>query len=80
MALKDFPQPEIIEISDSIRLRRYDGNFGLFLPGYQNPMVYQNSEGIFDTCRKCPLTLCMAAALSIRTIRTCSGRFWRACC
>nr|WP_300665168.1 GNAT family N-acetyltransferase [uncultured Acetatifactor sp.] len=48
MALKDTPQPEIIEISDSIRLRRYDGNFGLFLPGYQNPVVYKNSEGIFD--------------------------------
>lgn len=37
MALKDTPQPEIIEISDSIRLRRYDGNFGLFLPGPCRP-------------------------------------------
>lgn len=48
MALKDTLQPEIIEISDSVRLRKYDGNFELFLPGYQNPVVYQNSEGIFD--------------------------------
>lgn len=48
MALKDIRQPETIEISDSVRLRKYDGNFALFLPGYQDPVVYQNSEGIFD--------------------------------
>ena len=48
MALKELEQPEIIDISDSLRLRRYDGHYELFLPGYQNPVVYQNSEGIFD--------------------------------
>ena len=51
MALKEFVQPEIIEINDSLRLRKYDGHFELFLPGYQNPVVYQNSEGIFDENR-----------------------------
>ncbi|MBQ4321232.1 MAG: GNAT family N-acetyltransferase, partial [Oscillospiraceae bacterium] len=35
-------------ISDSLRLRKYDGNYHLLLPGYQDPYVYQNSEGIFD--------------------------------
>ena len=48
MALKEFKQPEIIDISDTLRLRKYDGHSELFLPGYQNPVVYQNSEGIFD--------------------------------
>ena len=51
MALKEFEQPEIIDINDSLRLRKYDGRFDLFLPGYQNPVVYQNSEGIFDENR-----------------------------
>ena len=51
MALKEFEQPEIIDISDSLRLRKYDGHYELFLPGYQNPVVYQNSEGIFDESR-----------------------------
>lgn len=46
--LKDIPQPDLIVISDSLRLRRYDGHYELFLPGYQDPIVYQNSEGIFD--------------------------------
>ena len=48
MALKEFEQPEIININDSLRLRKYDGHYELFLPGYQNLVVYQNSEGIFD--------------------------------
>ena len=51
MALKEFEQPEIININDSLRLRKYDGHFELFLSGYQNPVVYQNSEGIFDESR-----------------------------
>ena len=51
MALKEFEQPEIIDISDTLRLRKYDGHYELFLPGYQNPVVYQNSEGIFDESR-----------------------------
>ena len=51
MALKEFVQPEIIDISDTLRLRKYDGHYELFLLGYQNPVVYQNSEGIFDESR-----------------------------
>ena len=51
MARKDGEQPEIIDINASLRLRKYDGHYELFLPGYQNPVVYQNSEGIFDESR-----------------------------
>lgn len=51
MALKEFEQPEIIRINESLRLRKYDGHYELFLPGYRNPVVYQNSEGIFDKSR-----------------------------
>ena len=51
MALKEFEQPEIIDINDSLRLRKYDGHYELFLPGYRDPVVYQNSEGIFDEGR-----------------------------
>lgn len=51
MAYKDHVQPELIPISDTLRLRKYDGHFELFLPGYQDPYVYQNSEGIFDESR-----------------------------
>ena len=51
MALLDFEQPEIIPINHSLRLRKFDGDYAQFLPGYQNPVVYQNSEGIFDESR-----------------------------
>ena len=51
MPLPDTIQPELIEISDTLRLRKYDGRYELFLPGYQDPFVYQNSEGIFDESR-----------------------------
>ena len=48
MAQREPAQPEILEINHWLRLRKYDGNYELFLRGYQNPVVYQNSEGIFD--------------------------------
>ena len=48
MPIKNIEQPDIIPISGTIRLRRYDGHFEKLLPGYQTPYVYQNSEGIFD--------------------------------
>ena len=51
MALKEFEQPEVITINDTLRLRKYDGHYELFLPGYRDPVVYQNSEGIFDEGR-----------------------------
>lgn len=44
--------PQIISLSDTLRLRKYDGNFALFLPAYQDPYIYQNSEGIFDDAKK----------------------------
>lgn len=48
MPLLNITQPEVIEVNSWLQLRKYDGNFELFLPGYQNPAVYQNSEGIFE--------------------------------
>ena len=51
MALQEFIQPEIISLREDLRLRRYDGHYESFLPGYQNPVVYRNSEGIFDESR-----------------------------
>ena len=51
MPLPNITQPEVIEITDALQLRKYDGHYELFLPGYQDPFVYQNSEGIFDESR-----------------------------
>ena len=51
MPLPNIEQPEIISVSATLRLRQYDGKYEVFLPGYQNPTVYQNSEGIFDETR-----------------------------
>ena len=48
MPLKDIPQPDILQISDTLRLRKYGGDYSAFLPAYQTPYIYQNSEGIFD--------------------------------
>ena len=48
MPLPNIPQPQTIPFAPGLRLRRYDGHFELFLPGYQTPAVYENSEGIFD--------------------------------
>ena len=52
MPLENIDQPEIIQISGILRLKKYDGNWEKMLPGYQSPYVYQNSEGIFDDNRK----------------------------
>ncbi len=52
MPLENVEQPEIIQISDTLRLRRYDGHYEKLLPGYQTPYVYKNSEGIFDDAKK----------------------------
>ena len=48
MPLQGIIQPEIIQLSETIRLRTYDGHAEYALPGYRDPVVYQNSEGIFD--------------------------------
>lgn len=52
MPLQNIPQPEILWIHDSLRLHKYDGSYEQLLPGYQDPYVYQNSEGIFDDAKK----------------------------
>lgn len=51
MALENFVQPDVILIEENLRLRKYDGHYETFLSGYQDPVVYQNSEGIFDESR-----------------------------
>lgn len=48
MPIPGIEQPEIIRLSDTYRLRRYDGHYELALVGYRDPVVYENSEGIFD--------------------------------
>ena len=40
------PQPEILSVSDAVRLRKYDGNYRIAVKWYQDPVVYYNSEGI----------------------------------
>ncbi len=44
-------QPAVIPLNAAFRLKRYDGHYEKALPGYQDPVVYQNSEGIFDESR-----------------------------
>lgn len=41
-------QPAFITVTPSLRLKKYNGDYAAFLAGYQDPFVYQNSEGIFD--------------------------------
>lgn len=48
MPIPGIEQPETIQLSDTYRLRRYDGHYELALVGYRDPVVYENSEGIFD--------------------------------
>lgn len=66
MALEKYIQPDRIPISDTLRLRKYDGNYELFLPGYKDPEVYQNSEGIFELERipNLDYVKCMCAYLA----------------
>ncbi|MCC8131252.1 MAG: GNAT family N-acetyltransferase [Oscillospiraceae bacterium] len=48
MPFPNITQPEIIEIELGLRLKRFDWNIDKMLEGYHDPVVYQNSEGIFD--------------------------------
>ena len=48
MPLKNIQQPEVILLTETLRLKRYNGHYELALAGYQDPYVYQNSEGIFE--------------------------------
>ena len=52
MPIKNIEQPAVIEIGDDIRLLKYNGDYDIALIGYQDPYVYQNSEGIFDDTKK----------------------------
>lgn len=52
MSIKNIEQPAVIEIDDDIRLLKYNGDYDIALIGYQDPYVYQNSEGIFDDTKK----------------------------
>lgn len=50
--INNVEQPLFIPINETLRLRKYDGDYETFLSGYQDPYVYQNSEGIFDEDKK----------------------------
>ena len=52
MPFHNIPQPERIPIAENLRLRKYDGNYEIALSGYQEPYVYNNSEGILDDAEK----------------------------
>ena len=41
-------QPEVIPIEQGLRLKKFDGSFEKMLAGYRDPVVYRNSEGIFE--------------------------------
>lgn len=51
MPLPGVEQPPVIGLTGTLRLKRYNGRYELALPGYQDPVVYQNSEGIFDEAK-----------------------------
>ena len=55
MPLPNINQPEMIIVNPNIRLRKYDGNYKLGLPWYQDPYVIHNSEGILDESKKLDL-------------------------
>ena len=52
MPLENIEQPNIININNNLRLRKYDGHFEKALIGYLDPYVYKNSEGIVDDSKK----------------------------
>lgn len=45
MPIEGIVQPDIIEISNCLRLKKYDGKFDFALPWYQDPVVLRMSEG-----------------------------------
>ena len=51
MPLPGVEQPPVIGLTGTLRLKRYNGRYELALPGYRDPVVYQNSEGIFDEAK-----------------------------
>ena len=52
MPIRNIEQPIVIKVDENIRLLKYNGNYEIALSGYQDPYVYQNSEGIFDDTKK----------------------------
>lgn len=52
MPFENIIQPEVIALAENLRLRKYAGEYEKALTGYQDPYVYQNSEGIFDDAKK----------------------------
>ncbi|MCC8196837.1 MAG: hypothetical protein LIO49_08615 [Ruminococcus sp.] len=48
MPFPNIDQPETIEIEPGLQLKRFDWNIDKMLEGYHDPVVYQDSEGIFD--------------------------------
>ena len=48
------PQDRQPDVSDTLRLKKYDGHYERFLAPYQDPYIYYNSEGILDDARKPP--------------------------
>lgn len=45
MPIEGIVQPEIIEITPTLRLKKFDGEFDFALPWYHDPIVLRMSEG-----------------------------------
>ena len=52
MPFCNIEQLEIIPLTDMLHLKKYNGEYEKALAGYQDPYVYQNSEGIFNEEKK----------------------------
>ena len=48
MPFQNIQQPEHIVIDETLRLRRYDGNYEVAIPWYQDELVRRFSEGLVD--------------------------------
>lgn len=50
MPLKDILQPQILPISDTLRLRRYSGDCDFALSWYQDPKLVYLVDGVRTLC------------------------------
>jgi GNAT superfamily N-acetyltransferase len=52
MPFQNIQQPDFIEINETLRLRKYDGNYVIAIPWYQDELVRSFSEGIVDKSKR----------------------------
>lgn len=59
VSLPHVTQPEIINISTTLFIRKYDGNYHFDLPWYRNLDIYYNFECLFDEIKIPNLNICL---------------------